>query len=89
MAVGSYSCCCSRANMLLFLTRDCFFKFSMELRLGDSTTGDESHSFSFSESKRFLGETVCSFQNRRGLLLNGEEPLKGELSLVKNNFWPR
>jgi hypothetical protein len=63
------------------LTRDCFFRFSMELRLGDKTAvGDGSRSNSFSESKRFFGETVCSFQNRRGLLLNGE------LSLVRKIF---
>jgi hypothetical protein len=80
-AVGSYSCFCSRANMLLFLTRDCFLRFSMELRLGDSCAGDDSRSNSFSDSKRFLGEMVCSFQNRRGLLLNGE------LSLVRKIFY--
>jgi hypothetical protein len=45
-----------------------------------------SRSNSFSDSKRFLGETVCSFQNRRGLLLKGDEPPKGELSLVRNIF---
>jgi hypothetical protein len=73
--------------MLLFLTRDCFLRFSMELRLGDSCAGDDSRSNSFSESKRFLGETVCSFQNRRGLLLNGEDAPNGELSLVRKIFY--
>jgi hypothetical protein len=71
IAVGSYSSFCSRANMLLFLTRDCFLRFSIELRLGDRESSESS--FSFSGSKRAWGETVCSFQNRRGLLGKGEE----------------
>jgi hypothetical protein len=51
--------------MLLFLTRDCFLRFSMELRLGES---GELPSYSFSDvSKRLLGDVVCSFQKRRGL----------------------
>ena len=53
----------------------------MELRLGDS---EASRSFSFSEPKRFLGETVCSFQKRRGLF--GKAESKGEDSLVRNTF---
>ena len=68
--------------MLLFLTRDCFFRFSIELRLGDSAGELPSNSFS-DDSKRFLGEMVCSFQKRRGLFVNGEESLKGELSLAR------
>lgn len=81
---GSYSFFCSRAYMLLFLTREAFFRFSIELRFGDS---DGSRSYSFSDPKRFLGETVCSFQNKRGLFVNADES-KGEDSLVRNIFWP-
>mgnify|MGYP006877403333 CR=1 FL=1 len=85
MAVGSYSCFCSRANMLLFLTRDCFLRFSIELRLGER---GELTSNSFSDvSKRLLGDVVCSFQNRRGLLVKGDESRKGELSFVRYIFW--
>lgn len=54
----------------------------MEFRFGDR---EVSRSNSFSEPKRFLGEVVCSFQNRRGLFSNGDEP-KGEDSLVRNTF---
>jgi hypothetical protein len=78
--VGSYSCFCSRANMLLFLTRDCFLRFSIELRLGESGV---LASESFSDvSKRLLGDVVCSFQKRRGLCVNGDESRYGELSLA-------
>jgi hypothetical protein len=70
--------------MLLFLTREAFLRFSIELRLGDS---EASGSFSLSEPKRVLGDVVCSFQNRRGLLLKDES--KGEDSLVKMMFWAR
>lgn len=84
-AAGSYSCFCSRANMLLFLTRDAFFRFSMEERLGESGLGEGSLGYSFSEPKRALGDVVCSFQNRRGLLSNGDEP-KGDVSLVNIIF---
>lgn len=69
--MGSYSCFCSRANMLLFFTRDCFLRFSIELRLGES---GELISCSFSDaSKRLLGDVVCSFQKRRGLWVKGDE----------------
>jgi hypothetical protein len=50
--------------------------------LGDSVVGLPSYSFS-DVSKRLLGDTVCSFQKRRGLLVKGEESRKGELSLLR------
>jgi hypothetical protein len=66
--------------MLLFLTREAFLRFSMEERLGERQ-GDGSRSYSFSDPKRPLGDVVWSFQKRRGLLSNGDEP-KGDVSLV-------
>lgn len=68
--------------MLLVLTRPCFFRFSIELRLGDRGSCESSLKLFSEFSKRSRGETVCSFQNRRGLFWNGDE-LKGDVSLER------
>jgi hypothetical protein len=74
---GSYSCFCSRANILLFLTRDARWSLSMEdLRVGD---GEESlpPEKTFSELKRFALAGSRPFQKSRGDELPSEA-LKGE-----------
>ena len=55
---GSYSCFCSRANMLLFLTREARFKFSIEERLAGE--GEPSRGSRFSPFCR-VGEVESRF----------------------------
>lgn len=87
-AVGSYSCFCSRANMLLFLTRDAFCSLSIEdLLVGD---GDDSLPNMFSELNRpgVAGSRPC--QNRCGdavltEVLKGDD-WNGEESMLRLIF---
>ena len=80
-------CICSLAKMPLFLTRACFFRFSIELRLGESGRLGSSLKLFSEFSKRSRGELVCSFQNRRGLFWKGEEPPKGDCPLLVYMRW--
>ena len=74
---GSYSCFCSRANILLFLTRDARWSLSIE----DRRVGDGEESLPpenvFSELNWFARAESRPFQKSRGDELPSEV-LKGE-----------
>ena len=76
--VGSYSCFCSRANMLLFLTRDARCRRSIEeRRVGEGDVSLPTNTPLFSELNRFgvAGSRPC--QKSRGEELPSEA-LKGD-----------
>jgi hypothetical protein len=70
------------ANMLLFFTREAFFKFSIDDRLlGEGISGSKTMLFSLAGE---LGSRPC--QKRRGEAVeNGDDPA-GEVSLLVNSF---
>jgi hypothetical protein len=65
IAVGSYSCFCSLANILLFLTREAFCSLSMDdRRFGDSEESLAAARFSVLNRLDEAGSRPC--QNSRG-----------------------
>jgi hypothetical protein len=77
--VGSYSFFCSRANMLLFLTRDACLSFSTDGRF--AIVGDCSRSNMFSVLNREGEARPCQ-------KACGERPLYGEGSNGEDSFSP-
>ena len=83
--VGSYSLLCSRANMLLFLTRDAFFRFSMDDRR--VIEGEISNDIGGDTGPKRVGEVpslVCQ-KDRGEFGLNGEES-NGDDSRLRTGF---
>lgn len=82
--VGSYSCLCSRANILLFFTRDARFRFSIDdLLAGDGEASRSVRGFRFS-ALDLVGDAGSRFcQYRRGELEAIGDGSKGEESPLK------
>lgn len=86
--VGSYSCFCSSAKMLLFLTRDALWRRSMEeRRFGDGEP--ERPPWSIFSVLRFFQKRRGEVEESRGEDWNGEESLPGSAAFCITGVSPR
>ena len=86
--VGSYSCLCSRANILLFFTREARLRFSIDDRFaGDGEPSRSLRGFRFS-ALDLVGDAGSRFcQYRRGELEATGDESKGDESPLKKFFF--